>query len=69
MGIEFREDEFVVNLVDGRSLIVPLEWYPPLRDATKAQLENYRIIGGGIGIHWPDLDEDLSVPRLFGLPC
>ena len=67
--LEFLEDEFVVRLSDGRSLSVPLAWYPPLLNATKAQLQNYRLIGDGIGVHWPDLDEDLSVPRLFGLPC
>lgn len=67
--IEFTEDTLVVHVKDGRTISVPLAWFPRLLDATKAQLVNYRIIGDGIGVHWPDLDEDLSVPRLFGLPC
>ena len=68
-NIEFTEDTLVVHVKDGRTISVPLAWFPRLLDATKAQLVNYRIIGDGIGVHWPDLDEDLSVPRLFGLPC
>jgi len=59
----------VVHLEDGRSLTVPLEWFPRLRDATPAQRADYQLIGPGIGIHWPEIDEDISVPRLFGLPC
>lgn len=67
--IEITEDTLVVHVKDGRTISVPLAWFPRLLDATQAQLVNYRFIGNGIGIHWPDLDEDLSVPRLFGLPC
>jgi hypothetical protein len=59
----------VVRLEDGRSLTVPLEWFPSLRDATPEQRANYELIGPGIAIHWPEIDEDISVPRLFGLPC
>ncbi len=59
--VTFSEDVIQVTLVDGRVVAVPLEWYPPLRDATEAERENWEFIGGGIGIHWPDLDEDLSV--------
>ena len=58
-----------MHLEDGRSLTVPLEWFPRLRDATADQRRKYEIIGRGIGIHWPEVDEDISVPRLFGLPC
>jgi hypothetical protein len=58
-----------VHLEDGRSLTVPLEWFPRLRDATTEQRLHYEVIGRGLAIHWPDIDEDISVPRLFGLPC
>jgi hypothetical protein len=68
-NVDFIPDAFVVHLEDGRSLTVPLEWFPSLRDATPEQRANYELIGPGIGIHWPEIDEDISVPRLFGLPC
>lgn len=68
-GIEFVSDALVVHLEDGRSLSVPLEWFPRLRDATPAERGHYEMVGGGIAIHWPAIDEDISVPRLFGLPC
>jgi hypothetical protein len=67
--VEFVPDAFVVHLEDGRSLTVPLEWFPRLRDASPEQRADYEIIGPGIGIHWAEIDEDISVPRLFGLPC
>lgn len=68
-SIECVPDAFVVHLEDGRSLTVPLEWFPRLRDATPEQRGRWTLIGPGIGIHWPEIDEDISVPRLFGLPC
>jgi hypothetical protein len=68
-GLEFVADTFVVHLEDGRSLSVPLKWFPRLRDATPQQRLNYEMIGRGLAIHWPDIDEEISVPRLFGLPC
>ena len=68
-AIEFVADAFVIHLEDGRSLTVPLEWFPRLRDATPEQRQNHELIGHGIAIHWPEIDEDISVPRLFGLPC
>ena len=58
-------DVFIVHLQDGRSLTVPIEWFPRLRDATPEQRSHWRLIGHGIGIHWPDIDEDISV---VGLP-
>jgi hypothetical protein len=67
--IEFVPDALVVHLEDGRSLSVPLEWFPRLRDATPAQRSRYEMVGHGIAIHWPEIDEDISVPRLFGLRC
>ena len=59
--LKFTSDELIVYLKDGRKLYVPLAWYPSLSHATKEQLENYEILGDGEGIHWEDLDEDLSV--------
>lgn len=52
-------------LADGRAISVPLAWFPRLRDATVAQRRNWRLIGGGIGIHWPDIDEDISAASLL----
>ncbi len=54
-----------VLLHDGRELGVPLEWFPKLRDCTEPERQNWRLIGNGIGIHWEDLDEDLSVKALL----
>ena len=60
------DDEMLrVQLADGREIGVPLEWFPRLRDATPAQRGNWRLIGQGVGIHWEDLDEDLSVAGLL----
>ena len=58
-------DALYVRLADGRELAVPLEWFPRLRKASAEQLARYRLIGDGIGIHWPDLDEDISVEGLL----
>jgi hypothetical protein len=66
--IEFIPDAFVVHLEDGRSLTVPLGWFPRLRDASPKQRNHWRLIGPGTGIHWPDIDEDISVAGLLGLP-
>ena len=65
LDISFEEDELVVNFEDGRVIHVPLEWFPRLRDASPEARRNWRLIGRGIGIHWPDLDEDLSVRGLL----
>lgn len=67
-GIEFVPDALVVHLEGGRSLTVPLEWFPRLREASPQARHRWELIGGGLGIHWPDLDEDLSVAGLLGLP-
>ena len=64
-GVAFTEDEIIVSLVDGRRIAVPLAWFPRLAEATPAQLENWQLLGDGEGIHWPDLDEDISVPALL----
>ncbi|MCG8556337.1 MAG: DUF2442 domain-containing protein [Proteobacteria bacterium] len=63
--VEFSNDSLIVHLQDGRSLSVPLEWFPALRDASPEQLAQYRLVGRGIGIHWEALDEDLSVQALL----
>ena len=67
-AVEFVPDAFVVHLEDGRSLTVPIEWFPRLRDATPEQRRQWRLIGPGTGIHWPDIDEDISIAGLLGLP-
>ncbi len=54
-----------VRLLDGREISVPIEWFPRLRDATEQQRKNWRLIGKGVGIHWEDLDEDISVAGLL----
>jgi hypothetical protein len=56
-----------VTLADGRELAVPLEWFPRLRNATPDQRTHWRLIGRGDGIHWPDVDEDISVRTLLRL--
>jgi hypothetical protein len=58
-------DELIVLLADGRRLAVPLAWFPRLLRATAQQRQNFEILAGGIGIHWPDVDEDLSVEGLL----
>jgi hypothetical protein len=63
--VRFAEDCLVVDLVDGRTISVPLAWYPRLLAATDEQRANWRIAGGGFGIHWPDIDEDLSTAGLL----
>ena len=61
----FDDDMMHVLLVDGREISAPLEWFPLLREATKVQRDNWRLIGNGVGIHWEDLDEDLSIVGLL----
>ncbi|MBA2712921.1 MAG: DUF2442 domain-containing protein [Rubrobacteraceae bacterium] len=68
--VEFTDDELSVALMDGRTISVPLTWYPRLLNATVAQRSNWKISGGGYGIHWPDIDEDLSTEGLLrGAPA
>ena len=59
------DDVLRVRLADGRELSVPLDWFPRLRNAQPAARAEYRLVGGGVGIHWPQLDEDLSVAGLL----
>jgi hypothetical protein len=68
--VNCTEDELIVSLQDGRTISVPLVWYPRLLAATPEQRANWRIGGGGFGIHWPDIDEDLSTEGLLrGAPA
>src|SRR6266849_10801552 len=62
--VRVTNDSLVVDLADGRTLAVPLAWYPRLAYGTPSQRSKWRLIGRGEGIHWPDLDEDLSVEGL-----
>ena len=66
--VQFGAASMHVVLADGREISAPLEWFPRLRDATPEQRRNWRLIGQGEGIHWSDLDEDVSVNSLLGLP-
>lgn len=68
--VSLTDDTLSVDLVDGRTIAVPLAWYPKLLHATPKQRENWTVSGGGFGIHWPDLDEDLSTEGLLrGAPA
>ena len=58
-------DQLVVDLMDGRTIAAPLAWFPRLEGATDAQRANIEVAGGGHGLHWPDVDEDLSVEGLL----
>jgi hypothetical protein len=69
-GVEVTEDTLTVALMDGRCISVPLAWYPRLLHAEEAQRRNWQVAGGGYGIYWPDIDEDLSVEGLLrGVPA
>ena len=63
--IRFTDDEFTVTLSDGRRISVPIAWYPRLLAARPEERTNWQISGGGFGIHWPDIDEDLSTEGLL----
>ena len=68
--VRFDEHSLIVDLLDGRTIAVPLAWYPRLLRATPEQRRNWQVAGGGYGIHWPDVDEDLSTDGLLrGAPA
>jgi hypothetical protein len=68
--VHFSEDDLSVDLFDGRTITVPLAWYPRLLNANEKQRSNWEVCGGGYGIHWPDIDEDLSTEGLLrGAPA
>lgn len=64
-SLSFTSDTMTVQLLDGRTLTVPLLFFPRLKDAPFDKLQRYEISGGGTGLHWDDLDEDISVPLLM----
>jgi hypothetical protein len=69
-SVEVTNDSITMHLTDGRAISVPLAWSWRLSDATPAQRANWQIIGDGDGIHWPDIDEDLSVRGMLdGIPA
>ena len=61
----FDENKMHISLEDGREISIPIDWFPSLRDASKEQRDNWRLIGDGEGIHWEDLDEDILVEALL----
>ncbi len=63
--VNVTDDTLAVDLTDGRTLLVPLIWYPRLWHGTPEERNNWRFIGNGEGIHWPELDEDISVEGLI----
>lgn len=68
-NVSVTDDTLTVDLSDGRTVSVPLAWFPRLLHGTPAERNKWRLIGDGEGIHWPDLDEDISVENLlFGKP-
>ncbi len=69
-SVSYTDDTIAVDLMDGRTIVVPLVWYPRLLNGTSEQLANWEVCGGGYGIHWEDLDEDLSTEGMLrGAPA
>lgn len=65
LTVTASDDSLVVDLADGRTITVPLAWFPRLAHGTQAERAHWRLVAGGEGIHWPDLDEDISVESLL----
>ncbi|MGA8660027.1 MAG: DUF2442 domain-containing protein [Chthoniobacterales bacterium] len=65
VDVEVLDAELIVRLSDGRTVSAPLAWFPRLLHSTAEQRKNWRLIGKGVGIHWPDFDEDISVRSLL----
>jgi hypothetical protein len=63
--VRISDDSLAADLADGRTITVPLAWFPRLAHASPAERDHWRLIAGGEGIHWPDLDEDISVESLL----
>ena len=63
--VRVTADELIVELVDGRTVSVPVQWYPRLAHGSPSERQDWQIIGRGVGIHWPDLDEDIAVDDLL----
>ena len=67
VDVSFTDDELIVTLADARRVAAPLKWFPRLLRASPAQRANWRLIGRGVGIHWEDIDEDISVRSLLAI--
>jgi len=67
VDLSFTQDSLHIVLADGREISAPLEWFPRLRDANEQQRKKWRLIGRGIGIHWEEIDEDISVKSLLSV--
>ncbi|HOI24436.1 MAG TPA: DUF2442 domain-containing protein [Caldisericia bacterium] len=67
LDVFFDSDMMRIRLLDGKELSIPIMWFPKLRDAKPEQREKWRLIGRGIGIHWEELDEDISAESLLNL--
>lgn len=65
VNVTFTSGSLSVSLKDGRTITVPLTWYPKLLRASESQRKNWQVAGGGYGIHWPEIDEDLSTEGLL----
>jgi len=65
VDVVVNDTALMIVLADGREISAPLEWFPRLRDASPEQRQHWRLIGKGIGIHWPDIDEDIAVETLM----
>jgi hypothetical protein len=65
VSVSLSSEHLTLELADGRQMLVPLEWYPRLMNASKAERQNWRLIGGGYAIEWPDLDEHIGVEGLL----
>ena len=65
VDVMFANEALHLVLADGREVSAPLEWFPRLRDANEMQRKNWRLIGKGVGVHWPEIDEDVAVSTLM----
>ena len=65
VDVSFTKNALHLVLADGREVSAPLEWFPKLRDATENNRNNWRLIGNGIGVHWPEIDEDIAVGTIM----
>jgi hypothetical protein len=63
--VEVTEDRLIVELADGRSIVIPLSWYPRLLNGTQAERQHYQLLGNGYAIEWPDLDEHIGIEGLL----
>lgn len=64
-NVSYDHSSIIVELIDGRSISAPLKWFPRLANAQPEQLDNWLLLGNGEGIHWPDIDEDISITGLL----